>query len=153
MHKISAGILLYRYQGNDLQVLLVHLGGPFWTNKDLGAWSIPKGLCESDEDLLQTAQREFKEETGFALDGDFFYLGEQKQPSGKIVHVWALEGNIDTDKIKSNTFTLEWPKNTGRLQEYPEVDKGAWYDTDTAHRKIFKGQLPFLEKLEKELKL
>jgi len=132
-------------------VLLVHLGGPYWTNKDLAAWSIPKGLCEAGEDLLQTARREFEEETGFAVDGDFINLGKLKQPGGKIIHAWALEGELDADKIKSNTFILEWPRNSGRIQEYPEVDKGAWYDLETARRKIFKGQLSFLDSLTEKL--
>lgn len=149
--KISAGILLYRYRDGDLEVLLVHLGGPYWTNKDLAAWSIPKGLCEIDENLLETARREFEEETGFAVDGNFISLGKLKQSSGKVIHAWALEGELDADKIRSNTFTLEWPSNSGRLREYPEVDKGTWCDLKTARRKIFKGQIPFLDRLEERL--
>lgn len=144
---ISAGILLYRYQGTELQVLLVHLGGPYWMNKDQGAWSIPKGLCEPGEDLVDAARREFEEETGFAIDGNFISLGETKQPSGKIIHAWALEGDLDTDNIKSNTFNIEWPRNSGHIQEFPEVDRGAWYKLETARQKIFKGQLPFLDRL------
>jgi predicted NUDIX family NTP pyrophosphohydrolase len=147
VHQVSAGILLYRYQGNDVEVLLVHLGGPYWLHKDLAAWSIPKGLCEADENLLQAARREFEEETGFAVDGDFIYLGELKQSTGKIVHAWALEGELDADKIRSNTFSMEWPRNSGRIQEFPEVDKGAWFDLKTARRKIIKGQIPFLDRL------
>jgi predicted NUDIX family NTP pyrophosphohydrolase len=152
MRKNSAGILLYRYRGENLQVLLVHLGGPYWANKDLAAWSIPKGLCEADEDFLQTARREFEEETGFAVDGDFISLGKLKQTSSKLIHAWALEGELDADKIKSNTFTMEWPRNSGRIQEYPEVDKGAWYDLETVRLKIFKEQLPFLDQLTRTLK-
>jgi predicted NUDIX family NTP pyrophosphohydrolase len=147
VRQISAGILLYRYQGNGVEVLLVHLGGPYWLHKDLAAWSIPKGLCEADENLLQAARREFEEETGFAVDGDFIYLGELKQSTGKIVHAWALEGELDADKIRSNTFSMEWPRNSGRIQEFPEVDKGAWFDLKTARRKIIKGQIPFLDRL------
>jgi predicted NUDIX family NTP pyrophosphohydrolase len=153
MPKVSAGILLYRYYENALQVLLVHLGGPYWVNKDQGAWSIPKGLCESEENLLQTAQREFEEETGFAVNGDFINLGELKQPSGKIIYAWALEGDFDTDKIKSNTFSIEWPKGSGRIQEFPEVDKGSWFKLETARQKIFKGQQPFLDGLLEKLNL
>lgn len=148
--KNSAGILLYRHRAGSLEVLLVHLGGPYWTNKDQAAWSIPKGLCEPGENPLETARREFAEETGFAADGDFISLGRIKQPSAKVIHAWALEGDLDTDKIRSNTFTMEWPRNSGRIQEYPEVDKGAWYDLETARRKIFKGQLPFLDRLSEK---
>jgi len=153
MRQISAGILLYRKRDEKLEVLLVHLGGPFWINKDLGAWSIPKGLCESEENLLQTAQREFEEETSFALDGDFISLGSIKQPSGKIVHAWALKGDLDADKIKSNTFSLEWPSHSGKIKEFPEVDRGSWFDLETAHNKIFRGQRPFLDRLMEKLKL
>ena len=151
MRKISAGILLYRFTADKLEVLLVHLGGPFWAGKDLGAWSIPKGLCESEEDLLQTARREFEEETGFLVDGNFISLGNLKQPSGKIIHAWALRGDLDTSRIKSNTFSLEWPKHSGQLQEFPEVDRGDWFELKTAHRKIFTGQSPFLDRLVKIL--
>lgn len=153
MPKISAGILLYRYRGDKLEVLLVHLGGPYWVNKDEGSWSIPKGLSEEGEDLLLAARREFKEETSFTVEGEFISLGNLKQPSGKIIHAWALEGEIDVEKISSNTFTLEWPKHSGKIQEFPEVDRGAWYDMETAHRKITRGQLPFLDKLKDKLKL
>lgn len=152
MSQHSAGILLYRYENDTLQVLLVHPGGPFWVNKDLGAWSIPKGLLEKDEAPLDTAKREFEEETGFQVDGDFIELGKLKQPSGKIVHAWALEGDIDASQIVSNTFTLEWPRNSGRMQEYPEVEKGEWFDLETARKKIHKGQVRFLDKLIASLK-
>jgi predicted NUDIX family NTP pyrophosphohydrolase len=148
----SAGILLYRFHDDALYVLLVHPGGPFWVGKDLGAWSIPKGLLERDETPLETAKREFTEETGFKVDGDFIELGKLKQPSGKIVHAWALEGNIDASKITSNTFTLEWPRNSGRIQEYPEVEKGEWFDLATARKKMHKGQVRFLDKLIASLK-
>ena len=153
MPKISAGILLYRYSKNGLEVLLVHLGGPFWVNKDLGSWTIPTGLNESEEELLQTAQREFEEETGFNVGGEFISLGKLKQPSGKIIHAWALEGNIDAENIKSNTFSLEWPKHSGQIKEFPEVDRGSWFDLDTAHRKITKGQQDFLDRLAEKVKL
>lgn len=151
MPRISAGILLYRYQSDKLEVLLVHLGGPFWINKDAGAWSIPKGLCETGENLLQAARREFEEETGFAVDGRFISLGKLKQPSGKIIHAWALEGRIDVSKIKSNTFSLEWPPHSGRIREFPEVDRGDWFDLEMAQQKISKGQRPFLSRLKEKM--
>ena len=152
MRQRSAGILLYRYQGKELQVLLVHPGGPFWVNKDQGAWSIPKGLFETDEQPLVAARREFEEETGFSVEGDFIDLGEQKQPSGKMIHIFALEGDIDVSKLASNTFPLEWPRHSGQIQEFPEVDKGEWFDLETASVKISKGQLPFLATLITRLK-
>ena len=153
MSQHSAGILLYRSHDDTLYVLLVHPGGPFWVGKDLGAWSIPKGLLEKDEAPLETAKREFAEETGFKVDGEFIELGKLKQPSGKIVHAWALEGNIDASQITSNTFTLEWPRNSGRIQEYPEVEKGDWFDLETARKKMHKGQVRFLDKLMASLNL
>jgi predicted NUDIX family NTP pyrophosphohydrolase len=120
-------------------------------NKNLGAWSIPKGLCDTNEDLQQAARREFAEETGFSVDGDFINLGKLKQPSGKLIYAWALYGELDADKIRSNTFCLEWPRQSGRIQEYPEVDQAAWFDLETAHRKITKGQRPFLDRLVEKL--
>ncbi len=118
----SAGILVYRYKNNDLQVLLVHPGGPFWSGKDLGAWSIPKGIFDESEKPLDAAKREFKEETGFVVEGEFIELGELRQPSKKIIHVWSIEGNFELSQLKSNTFKMEWPRNSGKIQEYPEVD-------------------------------
>jgi len=119
MTQHSAGLLLYRHRGGDLQVLLVHPGGPFWDNRDEGSWSIPKGLFDMDEDPLEAARREFKEETGFDVDGGFKELGCLRQPSGKVVHAWTLEMDLDADRIESNTFTLEWPKGSGRVKEFP----------------------------------
>jgi predicted NUDIX family NTP pyrophosphohydrolase len=148
----SAGILLYRFHGGELEVFLVHPGGPFWTGRDEGAWSIPKGLVEEDEANLEAAQREFREETGFAVAGDFIELGQLKQPSKKIVHTWALEQDIDANALTSNTFTLEWPKGTG-VKEYPEVDKGGWFNLAEAKRKIHKGQREFLDRLLEQLKI
>ena len=145
----SAGILLYRFVDQQLQVMLVHPGGPYWVSKDLGAWSIPKGLIEEDEPALEAAKREFKEETGFEVNGDFIELGALKQPSKKIVHAWALEQDLDTTKIVSNTFELEWPKHSGKLEEYPEVDKGEWFDIEQAKTKISKGQVGFIDLLIK----
>lgn len=147
MSKHSAGILLFRFKNGKLEVMLVHPGGPFWAKKDEGAWSIPKGLIEEKENPLDAAKREFKEETGFEVDGDFIELGEIRQPSGKIIHIWALEKDLDVTKIVSNTFTLEWPKNSGKVREYPEVDKAGWFDIEQAKKKIVKGQRGFIDKL------
>jgi predicted NUDIX family NTP pyrophosphohydrolase len=145
----SAGILLYRFIDQQLEVMLVHPGGPYWASKDLGAWSIPKGLIEEDEPALEAAKREFKEETGFEVNGDFIELGTLKQPSKKIVHAWALEQDLDTTKIVSNAFELEWPKYSGKLEEYPEVDKGEWFDIEQAKTKMSKGQVGFIDLLIK----
>lgn len=147
----SAGILLYRFKNQQLEVMLVHPGGPYWVHKDLGAWSIPKGLIEENEPPLEAAKREFKEETGFEVDGDFVELGTLKQPSRKIVHAWALEKDIDTTRIVSNFFELEWPKNSGKLEEFPEVDKGEWFDVEEAKTKILKGQVRFIDMLIKSI--
>jgi predicted NUDIX family NTP pyrophosphohydrolase len=147
MGKHSAGILLFRFRNEKLEVMLVHPGGPFWAKKDDGAWSIPKGLLEENENPMDAARREFKEETGFEVDGEFIELGELQQPSKKIVHAWALEKDLDETKIMSNAFTLEWPKNSGRLQEYPEIDKAGWFDIEQAKKKILKGQIGFIDKL------
>lgn len=147
MNKHSAGILLFRFRNEKLEVMLVHPGGPFWAKKDIGAWSIPKGLFEENENPMDAAKRELKEETGFEVDGEFIELGELQQPSKKIIHAWALEKDLDETKIMSNTFTLEWPKNSGRVQEYPEVDKAGWFDIEQANEKILKGQIGFINKL------
>jgi predicted NUDIX family NTP pyrophosphohydrolase len=151
MSEHSAGILLYRYRHGVLQVFLVHPGGPFWVNKDAGAWSIPKGLYQDGEDPLAAARREFSQETGFEIDGDFIELGELRQPSKKIVRAWAIEGDIDATRITSNRFALEWPPHSGQQQEFPEVDKGEWFGLQTAGRKIIKGQAPFLDRLQSKL--
>ncbi len=143
----SYGILLYRYVAGELQVLLVHPGGPFWEGNDLGAWSIPKGMGKADEAPLDAARREFSEETGFAVDGDFIALGELRMKSGKIVHAWALEGDLDVAHIRSNTFTLEWPRHSGRFGEYPEIDEGRWLSIDAARQRISSSQLGFLDRL------
>ncbi|MEN6620636.1 MAG: NUDIX domain-containing protein [Smithella sp.] len=148
----SGGILLFRYFESRLQVMLVHPGGPFWAKKDEGAWSIPKGLFEENEVALEAAKREFFEETGFNIDGKFIELGELKQPGRKIVHAWALEKDLETSKIKSNTFTLEWPPNSGKIKEYPEIDKGKWFDINEARKKVLKGQAQFLDRLINRLK-
>ncbi len=147
MGQHSAGVLLYRVRDDAVQVLLAHPGGPFWEGKDDGAWSIPKGLFESDELPLAAAKREFEEETGFRIDGDFIDLGTLKLSSGKIVHGFALAGDLDASEINSNTCTVEWPPRSGQMHEIPEIDRGEWFDVEMARRKISKGQLPFLDRL------
>jgi predicted NUDIX family NTP pyrophosphohydrolase len=148
MTKISAGILLFRRTPAGLEVMLVHPGGPFWVKKGAGSWSIPKGLAEQGEGLLEAAKREFLEETGMAVDGPFLDLGAHKQPSGKTIVAWAHEGDFDPARLKSNTFTLEWPPRSGRMAEFPEVDRAAWYSIDEAFAKINKGQKPIIAALE-----
>lgn len=147
----SAGLLLYRLNHAEPEVLLVHPGGPFWQGKDQGAWSIPKGLIGQHESPLSAARREFNEETGFDAAGVFIPLGTLKQPSGKIIHTWALEQDIDTNKIHSNNFMLEWPKGSGIIREFPEIDKGAWFLLQQARCKIISGQTGFLDKLAEKL--
>jgi predicted NUDIX family NTP pyrophosphohydrolase len=143
----SAGILLFRFKNEKLEVMLVHPGGPFWAKKDDGSWSIPKGLFEENENPLEAAKREFQEETGFDIEGEFMDLGKIRQPSRKIIQAWALEKDLDVSKMRSNTFTLEWPKNSGKVKEYPEADKADWFDIEQAQVKIIKGQAGFLERL------
>jgi predicted NUDIX family NTP pyrophosphohydrolase len=145
--KISAGIVLYRRRGRDLEVFLVHPGGPFWAKKDLGAWSLPKGELDGDEDPLQAAIREFEEETGFKVDGEFRALRPLRQPSGKTIVAWAVEGDCDPAQLRSNTFELEWPPKSGKRKEFPEVDRAEWFSLDEARRRISKGQVGFLEEL------
>ncbi len=147
MAKRSAGILMYRHSGDGLEVLLVHPGGPFWAKKDLGAWSIPKGEYSDPEDPLAVAVREFEEETGFRPRGKFVPLGELKQPSRKIVTAWAVEGDFDVAKLKSNQFELEWPPRSGRKTSFPEVDRAQWFSVDEASRRILPGQREFITRL------
>ncbi|HEY4200959.1 MAG TPA: NUDIX domain-containing protein [Devosiaceae bacterium] len=144
---LSAGILLYRGVGEAQEVLLVHPGGPFWTKKDDGAWSIPKGLCEPGEDPLLAAQREFTEETGAVAEGPFLKLGRFRLASGKVVAAWACRGNFDPAELKSNSFELEWPPRSGRIEAFPEVDRAAWFDLRQAREKLNKGQVGVLEAL------
>jgi predicted NUDIX family NTP pyrophosphohydrolase len=148
MAKISAGILLFRRRPPDLEVMLVRPGGPFWAKKDLGAWSIPKGLADEGEDLLAAAKREFLEETGATVEGEFLDLGAHKQPGGKIVVAWAHEREFDPALLKSNTFAIEWPPHSGKTAEFPEVDRAAWYLIDEALEKINKGQKPIIAALK-----
>ena len=147
----SYGILLFRHTADHWQVLLVHPGGPFWAGKDRGAWSIPKGLPDGDEPELETARREFREETGFEVDGKFLELGTLRQASGKTIHVWALEGDLDVNRMCSNTFTLEWPRHSGTYHEYPEIDEGGWFALAEAREKINAGQVEFLDRLLEQL--
>ena len=152
MPRKSAGILLYRFQKDGVEVFLVHPGGPFWVNKDKGSWSVPKGEYNDDEDALKAAQREFQEETGLSIQGNFIELGEVRQPSGKRVMIWALENDQEVENIRSNTFQLEWPPKSGKMQEFPEVDRGGWFSLPEARQKILKGQISFLDKLEEKIK-
>ena len=147
MSKKSGGILPFRFQGNHLEVLLVHPGGPLWAGKDEGAWSISKGLFEENESPLDAAKREFKEETGFEVDGVFIELGRIKQPSGKIVFAWAVEKNLDERRIVSNKFSLEWPRRSGIMRDFPEIDRAGWFDIESARKKILKGQQGFIDRL------
>ena len=151
MVKRSAGLLMYRRGDAGLAVLLVHPGGPFWAKKDLGAWSIPKGEYAADEEPLAAAQREFVEETGAQPRGEFLPLGEVKQPGGKHVTAWAVEGDFDPATLVSTTFELEWPPRSGRRQSFPEVDRAGWFSPDEAREKILAGQRPFIDRLEKML--
>jgi predicted NUDIX family NTP pyrophosphohydrolase len=143
----SAGILVYRRTAAGLEVLLIHPGGPYWKNKDANAWSIPKGLLEPGEDPRTAAVREFAEETGTQLEGALQALGSAKQPSGKTIHAFTAEADIDADAVVSNTFEMEWPPNSGTVTQFPEVDAAAWFALDVAREKIIKGQLPFVDRL------
>jgi predicted NUDIX family NTP pyrophosphohydrolase len=151
MAKRSAGILLFRRRGRRLQVFLVHPGGPFWAKKDSGAWSIPKGEYVEGTDPLETARREFEEETGVSPKGQLIPLTELRQPSGKVVKAWALEGDCDPGELRSNVFSMEWPPKSGRVREFPEVDRGDWFAMDVARVKLLKGQVGFLDQLESAL--
>lgn len=152
MPRSSAGLLMYRIHESGLQVLLVHPGGPFFQNKDKGAWSIPKGEVEPDEDLLECAKREFAEEIGFTPTGSFIPLKQIKQKGGKIVYAWAIEGDFDTKTIVSNKFTMEWPPKSGRQTEFPEVDRAEFFDILLAKQKINAGQVDLVNEIELILK-
>jgi predicted NUDIX family NTP pyrophosphohydrolase len=148
MAKQSAGLLIYRRCNGQLEVLLVHPGGPFWKDKDAGAWSIPKGEFVAGEEPLDVAKREFQEEIGAPINGTFKPLAPIKQRSGKTVYAWAVEADLDASQITSNTFTIEWPPGSGKLSEFPEVDRAVWFDFDTAMKKINEGQRQLLEQLQ-----
>jgi predicted NUDIX family NTP pyrophosphohydrolase len=147
MPKQAAGILLYRRGRNGLEVLLAHPGGPLWARKDYGAWTLPKGQFTDGELPLDAAKREFEEEMGSKPAGEFQTLGTLKQPSGKIIHAWAAEGEFDCATVKSNLFTMQWPPRSGTMSEFPEVDRAAWFSIEEARVKILKGQSPFLDRL------
>lgn len=153
MPKLSAGLLLYRRTGAGIEVLLVHPGGPYWATKDDGAWSVPKGEYEEGEDPLEVAIREFSEEVGADPPDTSAaaFLGELRQPGGKRVSVWALEGDLDVSDARSNTFTMEWPPRSGRTAEFPEVDRAGWFDPDAARRKLLRRQVAFIDRLASAL--
>jgi predicted NUDIX family NTP pyrophosphohydrolase len=142
---------MYRRDGKEIEVFLVHPGGPFWAKKDAGAWSIPKGIADAGEDLLFAARREFFEETGFTAEGDFIALGAFKQPGGKTVHAWAVEGDCDPSKLVSNLFEMEWPPRSGKRARFAEVDRGDWFSPAEALTKLLPGQQPIIAALLKQL--
>ena len=148
MAKQSAGILLYRIVDSQLQVFLVHPGGPFFKNKDEGSWSIPKGEFADGENPLDAAKREFLEETGQSVNGNFIELKSIQQKGGKTVHAWAVEGDIDHERIVSNIFEIEWPPRSGKKQTFPEIDRAAWFGIETAKRKINSAQVDLIDELQ-----
>jgi predicted NUDIX family NTP pyrophosphohydrolase len=144
----SAGILLYRFADGGVEVLIGHMGGPFWARRDAGAWSIPKGESQPGEELADVARREFAEEMGSpAPEGEWLALGELRTSSSKLVTIWATEGDLDAARATSNTFELEWPPRSGRVQHFPEIDRAAWLPVERAREKLVKGQAPFLDRL------
>lgn len=151
MIKKSAGILLYRLTNKILEVLIVHPGGPFWVKKDLGAWSIPKGEFEDFENPLDAAKREFYEEMGEQISGDFISMTPVKQKSGKIIYAFAHEQDFDVTKIKSNTFSMEWPPKSGKQQDFPEIDRGEWFNFEESKRKLNEQQATFIDELVQKL--
>lgn len=151
MARTSAGLLPYRRRGARVEVFLVHPGGPLWANRDEHAWSIAKGEVEPGEGLLDAARREFAEETGLACDGPALALEPCRQKGGKVVHAWAVEAELDPSAIRSNGFSMEWPPRSGRMREFPEVDRAAWIELAAARRKIHKGQVALLDALEARL--
>lgn len=148
MAKISAGLVMYRTRRGELEALLVHPGGPFWAKKDDGAWFIPKGELNPGEEPLAGAKREFAEETGLTPHGPFLPLGSVKQKSGKTIFAWAFAGDCDPATIQSNTFTMEWPPRSGRMREFPEIDRAAFFTLAQAARKMHPVELTFLERLK-----
>lgn len=147
MPKLSAGLVIYRRRNDRTEFFLVHPGGPFWQNKDDGAWSIPKGEIGPDEVPLDVAKREFLEETSYRVEGPFVPLEPIKQKGGKIVHAWAVAADLDADRIQSNTFSIEWPPRSGKEREFPEVDRAAWFDFEAAMVKIIEAQQGLLKQL------
>jgi predicted NUDIX family NTP pyrophosphohydrolase len=150
--KIGAGLLLFRQGPGTLEVLLAHPGGPYWAAKDAGAWSIPKGGPLDGEDTLTAAKREFEEEMGSPVDGDFIALEPVKQPGGKTVFAWAVHADFDVASLRSNTFSMEWPPRSGQHQEFPEVDRAGWFAVETARRKLSTGQAPLIDQLVNKLR-
>jgi len=148
MAKQSAGLLVYRHGKAGVEVLLAHPGGPFWAKKDEGAWSIPKGEFLEDEQPLAAARREFAEEIGTPIEGEFLALTPLKQPSRKVIHAFAVAGDLDVARVRSNLFEMEWPPKSGKMQSFPEVDRAAWFDLEEARRRIQKGQVPILDEFE-----
>jgi predicted NUDIX family NTP pyrophosphohydrolase len=149
--EVSAGLLVFRRMTAGIEVLLGHPGGPFWAKKDDGAWTIPKGLVEPDDDLISAARREFTEETSFVADGELFALSPVNQKSGKVVHAFACEKNFKLDTFTSNTFEIEWPPKSGRRRSFPEIDRIAYFSLAVAMKKIIAYQQPFLRELESRL--
>jgi predicted NUDIX family NTP pyrophosphohydrolase len=151
MAKTTAGILLYRYTKGVPEVFLVHPGGPFWIRKDVGAWSVPKGELNENEDALPGAKREFEEETSISVDGDFIALTPVKGSNGKTICIFALQQDVDPASVKSNLFSMEWPARSGKFREFPEVDRGGWFSFDEAEVKINKYQVPILQELRQRI--
>lgn len=151
MAAASAGLILYKRESGELRVLLAHPGGPFWAKKDHGAWSIPKGLVEGDETPLDAAIREFTEETGFVAEGAFLPLGAVTQRGGKHVEAWAVEGDCDPAALKPGMFEMEWPPRSGRMAQFPEIDRVAWFTLAEARARILAGQAPFIDRLAAKL--
>lgn len=151
MAKTTAGILLYRYADGMPEFFLVHPGGPFWSRKDEGAWSVPKGELNEDEDALLGARREFEEETSIKVDGEFIALKPVKGSNGKTIRIFALHHDVDPSRVKSNLFSMEWPAKSGKFREFPEVDRGGWFSFEEAVVKINKHQVPVLEELKEKI--
>jgi predicted NUDIX family NTP pyrophosphohydrolase len=148
----SAGILVYRRRGDRLEILIGHMGGPFWSRRETAGWSVPKGEYGADEEPLAAARREFLEELGLPVPvGPLVDLGEQRQPSGKVITVWAVEGDLDPADVVPGTFEMEWPRGSGRTAEFPELDRVQWCDLDLARDRLVKGQRPFLDRLRERL--
>jgi predicted NUDIX family NTP pyrophosphohydrolase len=150
--KVSAGLLMYRVRADQLEVLLVHLGGPYWSRKDAGAWFVPKGGMEEEEDEFAAARREFQEETGMQPQGPFLELGSVYHKSGKRVVAWAFRGDGDPAALRSNTFRLEWPPKSGKMQEFPEIDRADFFTIDAAEKKMHPAEFIFVQRLEKLLR-
>lgn len=149
--EVSAGLLAFRGDRDKTEILLAHPGGPFWAGKDAGAWTVPKGLVDGNDDLLATACREFKEETGFTAQAPFMDLTPVKRSSGKVVHAWAFAGDFDPATMASNSFEMEWPPKSGRRQQFPEIDRVAWFSFAAALKKILSYQRPFVLELRRRL--